>query len=182
MRNYLFVMAIIAGVVSINSTLSAQQLVGIATDWSDSFREWTIYTSNEGEEGYLRASYIDDFTRWEYRIGDWTGQIRTKWPNRVDEWEARGENLIVTGRAIYSNEPRVWRIITPEGSFYKWESRYGNVFDEWRNQACTYGNFELYTTYNGDPRDWTIIDEIDAPLPEKMMLVFLTIINSTPKQ
>jgi hypothetical protein len=40
----------------------------------------------------------------------------------------------------------------------------------------------MYTAFEGDPREWIIVDEMDTSLPEKMMLLFIAIINSTPKQ
>lgn len=183
MKYYLIALAFAFSCFS-STSLNAQQLTGIATEWSDSFAAWTIYTSEEGEEGELRIRWnnTDDWTQWDYRIGEWTGQIRLKWPNRTDEWELRGENQIVSARAMWRDDPREWRIKSPEGHQYKWRSRFGNNFEEWVVDTDTYGFFEMYTSFEGDPRDWTIIDELDAGLPEKMMLVFLTIINSTPKQ
>lgn len=164
--------------------VGAQQLTAVATQWSDSFKEWIVYTDVEGEEGHLRLRWNSrgDWTQWEYRIGEWFGQIRTKWPERVDEWEVRGENLIIDARTMWRDNMREWRISTPEGHQYKWQSRYANMLDEWVIDTEKFGFFEMYTAYEGDPREWLIVDELDASLPERMMLVFLTIINSTPKQ
>jgi len=163
---------------------STQHLQSIATNWSDSFAEWIIYTDNEEEEGYLRLRWKNknDWTQWDYRIGEWTGQIRTTWPNKIDEWEVRGENLIVNTRMMWRDDPREWRISSPKGYSYKWKSRYSNLLEDWLVDSEAHGYFQMYTTYEGDPREWIIIDELAASLPEKMMLVFLTIINSTPKQ
>jgi hypothetical protein len=165
-------------------SLNAQQLTGIATQWTDSFAEWIIYTAVEGEEGLLRLRWNTrgDWTQWEYRIGEYTGQIRAKWPNRLDEWETRGDNLIVDARGIWRDDPREWRINSPAGHQYKWRSRYGNTFEEWVVDTERYGFFEMYTAFEGDPREWIIVDEMDASLAEKMTLIFLTIINSTPQQ
>jgi hypothetical protein len=163
--------------------VSGQQITGIASQWSDSFKEWTIYTNVEGEEGHLRLRWNSqgDWTQWEYRVGERTGQIKTRWPERTDQWEVRGENLIVGARTLWRDNLYEWRITKPGGEQYKWQSRYGNVFDEWVVDTEKYGYFEMYATYAGDPRDWMIVDELEGSLPEKMMLVFLTIINTTPK-
>jgi hypothetical protein len=165
------------------STLFGQRLTGISTQWNDSFVEWTIYTEYEGEEGELRLRWTarETWREWDYRIGERSGQIRAKWPDRYDEWEVRGDNLIVSARALWRNDPREWRISGPDGRTYKWQSRYGNTFEEWVIGSEDYGFMEMYTTYLGDSRDWVIIDEIDVSLPEKLMLVFLTIFHSTPK-
>jgi hypothetical protein len=161
----------------------SQQLTGIATQWSDSFAEWIIFTDVEEERGELRLRWNSqgDWTQWEYRIGEWTGLIKAKWPNRADEWEVRGENVIVDARAIWRDDPREWRVSSPAGYQYKWRSRYGNISEAWLMDTDNYGHFEMYTAYEGDPREWIIVDELAASLPERMMLVFLTLINSTPK-
>ena len=180
MRNILFALLMMLS----GSHLYGQQLTAIASQWSDSFVEWIIYTSVEGEEGTLRLRWNSrgDWTQWEYRIGEWTGQVKTKWPERIDQWEARGENIIVDARTIWRDNLREWRISRPGGGEYKWQSRYSNTLDEWVIDTEKYGFFEMYTAFEGDPREWIIVDELEASLPEKMMLVFLTIINSTPKQ
>ncbi len=174
---------LLAGILSFQP-IGAQQLTGIATQWGDSFMEWIVYTDVEDEVGELklRWSAQDDWREWTYRIGEYTGQIRAKWPERYDEWEVRGENVIITARALWRDDPRQWRIHTPEGHQYRWNSRFGNILDEWVIGSEEFGFMEMFTVYEGDPRDWTIVDELDASLPEKMMLVFLTIFNSTPKQ
>lgn len=176
----LLIFAMLPGV----GTLTAQQLTGISTQWNDSFAEWVIYTDVEGEEGQLRLRWTarEDWREWEYRIGEQFGTIRAKWPDRLDEWEVRGDNIIVTARAMWRNDPRQWRISGPNGRNYRWNSRYSNVLEEWVVGSEDYGFMELYTAYSGDPRDWVIVDELDASLPERMMLIFLTIMNSTPKQ
>lgn len=165
-------------------SLNAQRLTGVASQWNDSFAEWIIYTDVEGEEGVLRLRWNNsgDWTQWEYRMGEYTGLIRAKWPNRLDEWETRGDNLIVDARAIWRDDPREWRINSPAGHQYKWRSRYGNNFEEWVVDSERYGFFEMYTAFEGDPREWIIVDDTDASLPEKMTLVLLTLIHSTPKQ
>lgn len=165
-------------------SLFGQQITGVASQWSDSFAEWTVYTEVEGEEGTLRLRWNSrgDWTQWEYRIGDWTGQIKAKWPDRIDEWEARGENVIIEARTLWRDNLREWRITRPGGAYYKWQSRYSNVLDEWVVDTEKFGFFEMYTAFEGDPREWIVVDELEAGLPEKMLLVFLTIINTTPKQ
>lgn len=182
-RVYMRMLLALSFLFFFSSFLIAQQLTAVAAQWSDSFKEWTIYTDVEGEEGYLRLRFNSrgDWTRWEYRIGEWFGQIKTKWPERVDEWEVRGENQIVDARTIWRDNMREWRISSPEGYQYKWQSRYANYLEEWVIDTEEHGFFEMYTAFEGDPREWTIVDELDAGLPERMMLVFLTIINSTPK-
>lgn len=166
--------------------LSAQVLTGTATEWNDSFREWNIYTLQEEIEGDLRLRWTtgDDWTEWNYQLEDHFGSIRIKWRNDPNEWEIRGDNHIVTARTLWSNDPREWRISGPGGRQYTLKCRYGNQTDEWLIADERYGYFGMYTNWEGDPRDWVIVDELQdqVTFPEKMALVFIVLYHSTPKE
>lgn len=160
-----------------------QAITGIGTTWSDSFREWIVYTENEEEEGILRLRWQDDWTDWEYRIGDQSGRIKIKWKGDPNEWELRGDNEIVSARTLWSNDFRNWRVDGSNGQLTL-KTRYGNLVDEWQLRNSKNGNFEIFTSWEGDPREWTIVDELDesVSLPTKMTLIFLAIYHSSPKQ
>lgn len=164
----------------------AQLLTGIGTQWDDSFREWILYTDVEGEEGELRLRWStgNDWTEWNYHLGEHQGGIRIKWPNDPNEWEVRGDNRIVSARTLWRDNPREWRISGPQGRQFTLKSRYGNLADEWLITSDRYGHFEMYTSWEGDPRDWVIIDELteEITLPEKMALVFIVLFHSVPKE
>ncbi len=164
-----------------NVPIQAQVLTGISTKWSDSFREWVIYS--EDEEGELRMRWMldNDWSEWEYRIGEETGTIKVKWRDTPNEWELRGGSEIVIMRTRWTNDPREWRIENRQNFIIK--SRYGNIRDEWQIEDDRYGNFEMITSWEGDPRDWAITDELDesVSIHTKMALVFTVIFNSVPK-
>lgn len=167
------------------SNLSAQYLSGIATRWSDDFSEWIIYPENEEEEeGYLRMRWQNqrDWTIWDYSLGDWSGAIKLKWKNNPNEWEFRGNNEIVTARTLWNNNLLEWRITTRSGQ-YTLKSRYGNLLDEWQLRNSKNGTFRMYTNWEGDPRDWIIIDELDEAisLTTKIAMMFIVVYHSSPK-
>ena len=72
---------LLSGALLLAVGMQAQVLTAISSKWSDSFGEWTIYTDNQELEGVLRLRWLttDNWNEWEYRIGDATGTIRTKW-------------------------------------------------------------------------------------------------------
>ncbi len=166
----------------------AQVLNGVSTRWDDSFSEWSLYaemdeeTEQEGELK-LRWQFPDDWSDWEYRLGEAFGRIRMKWKGNPNEWEVRGDNQIVTVRSLWNNDFREWRV-EGDGVRITVFSRYGNVADYWSIREEQYGFFEMYSTFEGDPRDWVIVDELDASvsLPVKIGLVFAVLFSSTPKQ
>lgn len=166
--------------------LSAQILSGAATEWSDSFREWNLYTLEEEQEGELRLRWNtgDDWSEWNYNLGDHYGGIKIKWRNDPNEWEIRGENVIVTARTLWSDNPREWRISGPNGRQFTLKCKYGNQVDEWLISDERYGYFGMYTSWEGDPRDWVVVDELyeEVTFPEKMAMVFIVLYHSTPKE
>ncbi len=178
MRKLLFVCGLLA-----TFNAPAQVLTGVSTKWSDSFREWIIYTDEEGVEGELRQRWAanDDWTEWEYRLGDVNGTIRIKWRDNPNEWELRGGNEIVTLRTRWPNDSREWRI-EGKGRFIL-KSRFGNIRDEWMLENSRLGAFGMVTNWEGDPRDWSIHDDLDesVSLPTRMAMVFTVVFNSVPK-
>lgn len=166
-------------------TVYSQQLSGITARWSDAFTEWVIFAEDADGPGELRLRWSsqDDWTEWEYRMGDALGQVRLKWGDDKNEWEIRGENQIVSARTLWKDDFREWRI-TDNTQQITLRSRYGNTRDEWEIRDADVGLFNMYTAYQGDPRDWIIVDELDASIstPMKMALVFIALYNSIPKQ
>ncbi|MEQ8704370.1 MAG: hypothetical protein RIC19_10645 [Phaeodactylibacter sp.] len=159
-------------------------LTGMATRWNDSFAEWDIFTTETESRGELRLASVaqDDWSRWQYRIGEGVGTIRQKWPDNPNEWEARGDNAIATARTIFRNNFREWRV-TDGTHTVTLRTRYQNLAEDWALQSERHGWFEMYTAYEGDLRDWIIVDELseEVPLPMRVLLVFLVVYHSTPK-
>ena len=159
----------------------AQQITGIGTVWANDLREWVLL-SEEDEIGELRMRWRNqnDWTNWDYRIGEITGTIEQKWRDDPNEWEIRGDNEIATARTIWKNKFREWRI-TNNDLQLTIRTRYGNIADEWETITSDYGYFEMLTVWEGDPREWVIIDELDQniPLSMRMALIFVVMYNST---
>lgn len=162
--------------------LTAQTLTGVETRFTDTFSEWRLYAGEE--EGELRRRWQtgEDWTSWDYRLGSHSGQVNLKWTGNPNEWEIRGDNHTVTARTIWNGDFREWRITGPE---YRLElrSRYKNILEEWSMEKEGAGYFGMYTAWEGDPREWVIVDELDESVsfPVKMALVFLVLHHSTPK-
>jgi len=165
--------------------LHAQYLTGIATAWSDSFVEWQLFSDEEEVMGNLKMRWPtrNDWTEWDYRLGDEFGTIKLKWKENPNEWEIRGDNQIVTARTVFANDFRQWRI-TDNSTRLTLQSKYGNRWDEWAIKEVTYGNFQIYTNWEGDPREWIIVDEFEDEIsfPMKMAIVFIAVFHSSPKE
>ena len=179
---YKIIVAIFFLLAQVN--LTAQQLFGVGTRWNDSFKEWVLYTDIEGEEGHLRLIWRldDDWSAWEYRLGEAAGTIKLKWKDNPNEWELRGDNVIVTARTVWNNNFQEWRINDGHCTLTL-RSRYGNILEDWESRTSGCGYWGAYTSFEGDVRDWVIDSglEHETSFHLSMMATFITIFHSTPK-
>jgi hypothetical protein len=164
--------------------ISAQDILGLGTKYSDSFREWEIQTAEEHRYGTLELRWplSDDWTQWEFRLGDTTAYIRQKWSNDPNLWEIKCLGTTVTARTIWNDDFRQWRL--SDGTHrIRWQSRYSNIRDEWIIREEDNGSFVVSTYWEGDPRDWVVTDELNADVSYAMRvaLIFIAVFNSVPK-
>lgn len=186
------------------ATLQAQTITSVSTRWSDSFVEWEIYavmpkdttetdsgdTDTESPEeeiyGEFKLRWLnvrDDFSEWDYELGDERGTIRQKWKDDLSQWELRSySGNIVTMRTMWSNDLSEWRV-TDNSITLNLKSKWKNQFDEWLVDDAARGRFYLYTFTERDPRDWAVDDALNEEVsePMKMALIFLTVFCGTPK-
>lgn len=170
--------------ISISQVSHGQEIVGAGTYWDDSFNEWIIYTGREGYEGKLerRWNIGDQWGEWDFRLGDTTASIQLKWPDDPNIWEIHSLGVTVTARTLWSGDFRHWRLHDGEHSLTL-QSRYGNLLEDWSLRDNRAGEFRIYTYYEGDLRDWVVLNELneDVSFAMRLALVFLTIYHSTPK-
>ena len=185
-------------------SVQAQTLSSISTRWSDSFVEWELYAvvsqdtaradpeedteqPDESLYGELKLRWLnvnDDFSEWDYEIGDERGTIRQKWKDDPSQWELRSySGTVVSMRTAWSNDFNEWRV-TDNSITLNLRSRWTNQFDEWQVDDPTRGQFYMYTMLERDPRDWAIEDSLDDSVSQsmKMALIFLTVFNGSPRR
>lgn len=168
----------------INSMNAQTELFGISSEWDDSFKEWIIYTDDEDTEGELSKRWLskNDWTEWDYEIGDESGKIKKKWPNDNSFWELRGNGEIVTMRTKWRGDITEWRI-SDGNETLTLRSKYKTHLEEWEVKEKKFGKFEMFTTYQFDVRDWDIIDELDEEISMsiKIAMVFIVMYHTIPK-
>lgn len=160
-------------------------LTGLSAKWDDSFVEWTIYTDDEDTEGELKMRWLqlNDFSKWDYDLGDEYGRIDATWKNKFDEWTVFGTESTITMRPRFPGDLREWRITDNDITIYL-RTRYNNRADEWVITDEKHGWFTIYTEYPNDPRDWIIVDELNEEITQtmKMAMSFIAVFNAMPKQ
>lgn len=161
-------------------------MLGWHSEWDDSINEFRINFETPTEEDYGEIDatwgHLNDFTQWDYSIGEYGGSIYQKWPRRDDEWELRsdeGNTTTIKNRwrddnseilINFNNEIRV-----------VWLSRSFNDGNTWMLSKNEYGEFEFYTEYVDDVRDWIIYDDtsLDLPLDIKVACCFIAMYRTT---
>jgi len=165
-------------------TLSAQKPIGIGTKYNNSFREWVIATNNEDVKGELRMrwSFGDDWTAWDFDIGEYHGTIDQKWKDEPDLWEIKCNGIIATARTAWPGEFYRWKLNDGKQQ-YNWYTRYASEPTEWVIDEGKNGFFQVYTYFENDAREWVIKDELsdDVSMAMRMALVFIALHFSTPR-
>lgn len=180
-------------------TLFAQDyFTGVVSKWSDEFTEWDLYTYPEvaEEEEALEAEELapsgtfimrwqsrGDWNTWDYTLNDQRGYIRTLFTDDPGKWELVGpQNEVITFRQIWANDHREWRV-TDNRSQLTFKTKWGNRMDEWMVRGESHGSFDLYTSWEGDPREWEIVDELDEEISTEMKLamIFIAVFNSSAR-
>lgn len=166
------------------SLCTAQDIIGVSSAWSDSFREWIFVTPDEDRSGklYMRWPSRDDWTQWDFRLRDTTADFRLKWKDDPNLWEVRSLGTTVTARTMWAGDFSQWRLSDGTHTVV-WKSKYGNLRDEWIVRDEEQGFFSVYTYWEGDPREWVVYDELneDVSYAMRLTMIFLALHHSTPR-
>ena len=175
---------IISSLLFLSFAVQAQLITSIGTKWSDEFTEWVIHTDEEDVEGEItmRWQMQGDWTEWDYSIGEESGSVKLKWKDNPNQWEISGGNELITARTLWKDDPSEWRI-TNNSKSITLKRRWSNNFNEWHLKNDTYGEFDMFTDWEGDPREWIVRDEMDDDISfhMKIAILFLVTFHSSPK-
>ena len=166
------------------NTANTQTLLGLSTRFNNAFVEWDVYADSI-QTGNISITWQqpDNWGEWNYRVGEKSGTIKTKWSEDFTMWELRGDNKIITAQPVYPGNPCAWRITDNNFSLVL-SCRNGNDSNEWAVEDEKRGTFFIYTDVANDPRDWVIDDNLSntVPFPMHMMLTFIALFNSIPQE
>jgi len=161
-----------------------QDITAFGITYGDDFTDWSLYGDDEQPEGNLkiRWPYQNDWTEWDFRYGDITGQIKLRNKSDVRIWELRSGGKVLTMKAIYPDDFNQWRI-TDDSYTINFQTKYTNLYDGWEMSASKSGSFNVYTQWEMDPRDWIIQDKSNdkVTFPFKMAMIFIASYYSSPK-
>ncbi|MEM9547110.1 MAG: hypothetical protein AAGA77_14110 [Bacteroidota bacterium] len=166
--------------------LEAQYFLGFHSEYDDTFREWNIVLEKDSTEieGELELTWgiNNDFTQWQYRVGDRYGEIYLKFKNNPGLWELAADDKVVTINQVWPGDVTEWKI-SHAGRSFVFRTTYPNILDEWAIKGNKHGELVIYTEYTGDARDWIVSDYTveEITFEERMAALFIALQVSTPK-
>lgn len=182
--NYKNLILFLSAFISFLSTPNAQRITRLETKWLDSFREWSIETDSAGIKGSLSATWAlsDDWTAWQYELGEFSGAIKLKFTPDPNLWEFRSGNEVLTARTMWSNDLSEWRFSDGERIIQFKLKRDVPEF-VWYSEGDRHGFIDIYTEYEQDPTAWLVEDKLhdDISLLYRMAMIFIAIYHSSPK-
>ena len=174
MRSVLGSLLFILGTFS-NIQLAAQDIHFMRSYYADDFRDWIFFDADDQEIGSLRARFQlkEDYSQWDFRLGEFSGFILQRWNGRANEWEIRSGNTFITVTATWPGQFDSWRITSKDQVYYLIRDRDPQDFT-WQLSLDQKTICRIYNLYFRDPRDWEIekfAEKIDPAL--EMTALFL---------
>lgn len=152
---------------------------GLATVFSDDASQWDIFDYEGERAGELKlrfpgiAGQLGDITQWSFRFGSLDGYIRPKVSGRNDVWEVRVGEQVAIVRTLFPNSIDQWTISAGKEQLV-YAVRDYNRLEYWAiRPPGGPGLFEVFTTYEGDWRDWTVADHTEKPVSAATQLAMI---------
>ena len=159
-----------------SQTLMAQKVIGLSTKYDDQFDKWIIVTDSTGLEGSIEATWasLDDFSEWQYALGDQTGIIRMRHKDNPNVWEVMGGGEIIQARTVFPGEYDHWQMM---GGRYSVDvETYRRDPEQW---LAEYKKEQIYfyTYRERDLRDWVVENEASFSLPMQLALIYIPVLQ-----
>lgn len=163
--------------------LPGQTIVGLSTVEDHHFGKWEIITNAPDLTGVVEGTWVamNDWSEWQYALGDHTGWIKLRNKNDPNLWEVIGNDEIIHIRTIFPNEFNRWEVNNGRRSIDVETIRSGDV-EQW--EAGRRNNTLFFYTYvEGDRRDWIIENNIpDLSVAMQLAITFIPILHVVPRQ
>ncbi len=161
-----------------------QKLLSFSTKWNDKLNEWEFETDENRNAGEIRMQWTinNDWTDWNVQFDNDSGRLRLKWQDNPNEWELRMGGEFITLRTAWRGRFNEWTIDSDSGR-HTIKTVYGNSLEAWETRNQTDNYLGIYTTWEGDLRKWTVVDDMkeDVSMGTKLAMAFISILHSIPK-
>lgn len=166
------------------SSLDAQRIAVVETKFSNTFREWMLYSADEDIRGDLRMRWAmrNDWTAWDLQFGDLYASIEQKWEEDPNLWVIQCKGVTVNAKTAWRGDFTRWKL-NDGNQQINWQPRYSNQRDEWEMDTQQSKAFTMFTSWSGDFRRWEVADELPDEYSDAMRvaMIFLALHFSTPR-
>ncbi len=159
----------------------AQSIIGYSTVDDYSFNKWDIITDDANVVGSIEATWssMNDYSEWQFTVGEFSGWLRMRHKNNNNVWELVGGSNLIQIRTVFPNEFNHWQLSDGRNRS-DLKSVYNNA-EEWSVKSSSKEVLTIYTYRRGDLRDWIIEHHGNMSIPMQIANSFLPIIMVTPK-
>ncbi len=162
-----------------------QALIGMTSQWNNSYTSWNIHDEDEDNIGTLELNGLqsNDWSFWQYTLNGASGFIRPTVTGNSNRWDLRGENKIITISTTWNNHFDDWLITENNISLKLRKETNSNGF-LWIIEDKKLGNFSMQTRNSRFPTDWNMLDELDEKITVsmKIAILFAVIFTDCPHQ
>ncbi len=152
---------------------------GLASVFADELTQWDVFDYANEQAGELKLRFPPvagrggDFTQWSFRMDGFDGSIRPKITGRQDLWEVRVNNKVATVRTVYPGQFDDWAIQSGDQRIV-FSVRDYNLLEFWSTRGPGEpGPYQVYTRFEGDPRDWEVLDQTTVPITAAAQLAMI---------
>ncbi|MBT8231360.1 MAG: hypothetical protein HKO66_10925 [Saprospiraceae bacterium] len=158
---------------------SQSEFIGLSSIYDDSSREWRIYClDNYGDEfqSYANAKWPHKtpWTEWQIDHLDYYWNMFLRFQTNPQHWFLDSNDLSISIKQKWRNDITEWSV-SFDDHLLKWKSEYRNDLSVWFFESKEFGYLEMWTTFEGDPRDWEIEDQApNVPDEVKVAMIMIT--------
>jgi len=172
--------AIAVSFIYLYPSLSSGQstFFNISSEYDNSAIEWQIVSLDSLDNEILssvRAKWPNEksWTEWQFDHLEYFWDMSLRYQTNPQHWYLNTDYGTVAIKQKWRNDFTEWTIRYDDIQL-KWTTDFGNDISQWYFEDKEYGFMEMWTSYEGDPRDWEIEDQ--APnVPDEMKLAMMLI-------
>lgn len=160
---------------------SQSKFFAVASEYDDSAVSWYLYAEDDDYneiQSSVRAKWPlkNTWTEWQFDHLDYYWDMYLRYQTNPQHWFLDTYNTKISIKQKWRNDLTEWTISYDKHRL-KWTTEYGRDVSYWYFEDKELGFMQMWTTYDGDARDWEVEDEApDVPDEVKMAMILITII------
>lgn len=163
------------------SSFTQSTFYAVGSEYDDSAVSWNLFAIDEDDNEFqsnISAKWPlkSSWTEWQFDHLQYYWDMYLRYQTNPQHWFMDTYNTKISIKQKWRNDLTEW-IITYNNQKLKWTTEYGRDVSQWYFEDKQLGFMQMWTTYEGDARDWDIDDQApNVPDEVKMAMILITII------